>query len=59
VTEPRHPDKLRAEARRCRRLAGGVADKAAARALNQMADEQEAEARDLEKRIRKSSPLVA
>ena len=59
MTEPRHPDELRAEARRCRRLAGGVADKAVTQALSQMADECEAAARDIEDRVRARHRLVA
>jgi hypothetical protein len=60
VTESRHTAELLAKARRCRRLARDVLDKAVTRTLNQMADEFEAKARDFEaSRSRRSAGLVA
>jgi len=59
VTEYRQVAELRDEARRCRRLAAGVTDKATIRTLKQMADEYEAKAQELEACAREHFRLVA
>jgi PAS domain-containing protein len=59
VTEYRQVAELRDEARRCRRLAAGVADNATIRTLKLMADEYEAKARDLEVGARERFRRVA
>ena len=59
VTEYRQVAELHDEARRCRRLAAGMTDKATIRTLKLMADEYEAKARDLEADARQRLRLVA
>jgi hypothetical protein len=47
LTDEVRADDLRAQARRCRRLANAVADELATDTLNRMADEYEAKAAEL------------